>query len=97
VVEWWIDEVSGLGVAFHLEDGRCPARTWRSLIGGGVRRVCPGGREQEGERGCARGSMVTGRAVWRGDREGGSRSARRDDAKAMPARCSTQSRLPEHG
>jgi hypothetical protein len=65
--------------------------------GGGARRTCPGGREQEGERGCARGSMVTGRVVWRGDREGGSRLARTEDAKAMPARCSTQSQLPEHG
>jgi hypothetical protein len=38
-------------VAFYLGEGRCPARTWRSLIGGGVRREWPGGTRQGEETG----------------------------------------------
>jgi hypothetical protein len=36
---------------------------------------------------------VAGRVGWRGDGEGGGRSAHREDAKGMPARCSMKSRL----
>jgi hypothetical protein len=67
--------------------------TWRARTDSGARRVHPGGREQEGERGCARGVIGSGRGRWREDESRGGRSARGDKAEHTPARCSMQRRL----
>jgi hypothetical protein len=66
----------------------CSAVTWRVRTGGGARRMCPGGREQRGQRGCTRGSAREGRGQRREGTHGGGLSARREDVKRVPATCS---------
>jgi hypothetical protein len=71
-------------------------RVFRCLAAGrGESGQRKGDKDRSGD--CARGSKVTVEGLWRGDKQGGGRSARGEDADWTPARCLTLSQLREHG
>jgi hypothetical protein len=53
--------------------------------------------DKKRDRGCANESKQAGCGLWREIMRGDGRVARGEDAQLMPARCSMQGRLPEHG
>jgi hypothetical protein len=84
------------GVLFRGRPGELPGRGARCLAAERGERVQ---RDGDKERGGRRASKFTyaRRGRWRRDRAGECRSARREDAKLMPAMCSTKRRLPGRG
>jgi hypothetical protein len=73
------------------------ARTRRMLSSRRAQRERPAGRGQVEGPGLRRKAGDVGWVSWGQDRAEGGRSTWRGSAERVPARCSTQHRLPEHG